>query len=334
MPAGVESRPERWRADAGGQIPPVENMLLLRHLARIGRRFSAPVLTLGSFDGVHRGHQQILRRLVEAARSINGQAVVLTFHPHPAAVLAPEHAPKLITDWRARVELIAASDVDAIIMQHFTRPFSEITGEDFVRHLLVERLGVRAVVVGHRVNFGHNRAGHAATLRQLGTKYGFAVEVIGPVEVEGHLVSSSAVRRAISHGELERAKLLLGRTPSIAGRVAHGYHRGKGLGFPTANLRIGRLALPPDGVYAARVRVHGAWWPGIANLGFNPTFHQHERSLEAHIFDFHAELYGERVEIAFVQRLRGEREFPTSQALAQQIARDVEAARQVLARSE
>ena len=309
-------------------------MLLLRHLARIGGRFNAPVLTLGSFDGVHHGHQQILRRLAEVARSINGQAIVLTFYPHPATVLAPEHVPKLITDWRARMELIAAFDVGAIIMQHFTRPFSQITAEDFVRHLLVEGLGVRAVVVGHRVSFGHNRSGHATTLRQLGTQYGFSVEVIGPVEVEGHLVSSSAVRRAISHGELQRAKLLLGRTPSVAGRVAHGHHRGKALGFPTANLRIGRLVLPPDGVYAVRVRVRGEWRPGIANLGFNPTFHQHERSLEAHIFDFDAEIYGDRIEIAFVQRLRGEQEFSTPQALARQIARDIEAAQQALARPE
>jgi riboflavin kinase/FMN adenylyltransferase len=306
-------------------------MLLLRHLARAGRRFSAPVLTLGNFDGVHCGHQQILRRLVEVARGIDGEAIVLTFHPHPATVLAPEHMPKLITDWRARVELIAAFGVDAIIMQHFTAAFSTITAEDFVRRFLVDGLGVRAVVVGHRVSFGHNRAGRAAILRQLGAKYGFAVEIIGPVEAGGHLVSSSAVRRAISHGELERAKLLLGRTPSVTGRVGHGHHRGKGLGFPTVNLRIGRLVLPPDGVYAVRVRVHGEWLPGVTNLGFNPTFHQHERSLEAHIFDFRGDLYGQRVEIAFVQRLRGEERFPTPHALAQQIARDVEAARRALA---
>ncbi len=309
-------------------------MVLLRHLGRIGRRFSAPVLTLGNFDGVHCGHQHILRRLVEVARNINGQAVVLTFHPHPAAILSPEHAPKLITDWRARVEQIAAVGVDAIIMQHFTRAFSQISAEDFVRRFLVDGLGVRGVVVGHRVSFGHNRGGHAETLRHLGKRYGFSVEVIGPVEVDGILVSSSTVRRAISHGELGRAQSLLGRTPSVAGRVVHGHHRGKGLGFPTANLRIGRLVLPPDGVYAVRVRVPGdTWWPGVANLGFNPTFHQHERSLEAHLFDFAHDLYGQRIEIAFVQRLRGEEKFPSADALAQQIARDVQAARQVLARA-
>ena len=335
MPAGVDGAPGAAAREVMPAVrPPVKDMLLLRHLARAGRRFSAPVLTLGNFDGVHRGHQQILSRLVEVARGINGEAIVLTFHPHPAAVLAPEHVPKLITDWRSRIGLIAAFDVDAVIMEHFTPAFSAITAEDFVRRFLVEGLGVRAVVVGHRVSFGHERAGRATTLRQFGAKYGFAVEVIGPVEVGGHLVSSSAVRRAISHGELERAKLLLGRTPSVTGRVAHGYHRGKGLGFPTANLRIGRLVLPPDGVYAVRVRVHGEWWPGVTNLGFNPTFHQHERSLEAHIFDFRGDVYGQRVEIAFVQRLRGEEKFPTPQALAQQIARDVEAARRVLARAD
>ncbi|MFI5395661.1 MAG: bifunctional riboflavin kinase/FAD synthetase [Candidatus Binatia bacterium] len=309
-------------------------MLLLRHLARIGRRFSAPVLTLGNFDGVHRGHQEILRRLVKAARTAGGQAVVLTFHPHPVSVLAPEYAPRLITDWRGRIERIAAFDVDAIIVQHFTPAFSEIAAEDFVRRFLVDGLGVRAVVVGHRVSFGHNRTGHADTLRQFGKTYGFGVEVVGPVDVNGLLVSSSAVRRAISSGDLDRARLLLGEPPSVAGRVVHGHHRGKALGFPTANLRIGGLVLPPDGVYAVRVRVRGTLWPGVANLGFNPTFGQHEHSLEAHLFDFNEDLYGQRLEIRFVERLRGEMKYESPQALARQIARDVEAARQALARVE
>jgi len=309
-------------------------MLLLRNLVRVGRRFDAPVLTLGNFDGVHRGHQEILRRLVETAHAVGGQALVLTFQPHPTSVLAPQRAPRLITDWRSRMERIAAFNVDAIIVQHFTPAFAAITAEDFVRRLLVEGLGVREVIVGHRVSFGHNRSGHATTLRDLGKRYGFGVEVVGPVEVAGHLVSSSAIRHAIAAGEIDRAQLLLGCPPSAAGRVIHGYHRGKSLGFPTVNLRVTKLVLPPDGVYAVKVRAHGQQWPGVANLGFNPTFEQHERSLEAHLFDFEGDLYSQRVEIAFVQRLRGEQKFASPQALAKQIARDVEAARHVLTRTE
>jgi len=308
-------------------------MLLLRHLARIGRRFSKPVLTLGNFDGVHQGHQEILRRLVDTARALDGEAIALTFHPHPVAVLAPARAPRLITDWRSRIERIAASGVDAIVVQRFTPAFAAITAEAFVRRLLVEGLGVRAVVVGHRVSFGHDRAGNADALRRFGKTYGFAVEVVGPVDVDGHLVSSSAVRRAIAKGELDRARALLGWIPSVGGRVVHGHHRGKALGFPTINLRIGGLVLPPDGVYAVKVRLHGIDWSGVANLGFNPTFGQPTHSVEAHLFDYDGDLYGQRVEIGFVQRLRGEQKFPNPRALAQQIARDCAAAREALNRS-
>ena len=308
-------------------------MLLLRHLERVGRRFSAPVLTLGNFDGVHVGHQEILRRLVTTARSTNGDAVVLTFQPHPTAVLAPTRAPSLLTDWRARISLIGAMGVDAIIVQHFTRAFASISADDFVRHFLVDGLGVRGVVVGHRVSFGHDRAGDAETLRQWGTRCGFAVEVVGPVEVNGMLVSSSAVRQSIGKGEFERASILLGRAPSVAGRVVHGHHRGHALGFPTANLRIADLMLPPDGVYAVRALVKGVPREGVANLGFNPTFQEHERGLEVHLFDLNDNLYGQRIEVRFVRRLRGETKFPNVQALAEQIARDVAAARQALADS-
>jgi riboflavin kinase/FMN adenylyltransferase len=306
-------------------------MLLLRHLQRVGRRFAAPVLTLGNFDGVHRGHQEILRRVVARAHTVNGTSIALTFHPHPAAVLTPARAPQLLTDWRARIDAIAAMGVDAIIVQRFSPSFSEVTAEDFVRRFLVRGLGVHTVVVGHRVSFGHQRAGGAETLRQLGAECGFAVDVIGPVEVGGVTVSSSAIRRAVASGDLDVARQLLGRDPGVSGRVVHGHHRGKGLGFPTANLRIAGLVLPPDGVYAVRVRVRGTAHHGVANLGFNPTFEEHERSLEVHLFDFDANLYGRRLDVGFVRRLRGECKFPNPQALADQIARDVAAARQVLA---
>jgi len=309
-------------------------MLLLRHLERVDRRFTAPVLTLGNFDGVHCGHQEILRRVVTTARAIGGTAMVLTFQPHPAAVLAPARAPLLLTDWRARVERIAAAAIDVLIMQRFTQAFSTVTADAFVRRFLVQRLGVHTVVVGHRVSFGHNRAGGAALLQELGAQCGFGVEVIGPVEVEGIAVSSSAVRQAISAGALERAQALLGHAPSVTGRVVHGFHRGQTLGFPTANLRIAGLVLPPDGVYAVRVRLGQTWHPAMANLGFNPTFQTHERGLEAHLFDFHGDLYGRRLEVCFVRRLRSEIKFPNVQALVEQIARDAANAREALANAD
>jgi riboflavin kinase/FMN adenylyltransferase len=309
-------------------------MLILRHLERLGRRFPMPVVTLGNFDGVHCGHQEILRRLVARARAVLGTPIVVTFHPHPTTVLAPARAPLLLTDWRGRVERIAASGVETIIAQRFTRAFSQITAEDFVRRFLVEKLGVHTVVVGHRVSFGHNREGTADSLQRFGGQFGFHVEVVGPVEVDGVAVSSSAVRGAISNGDLDRARAYLGHAPSVAGRVVYGHQRGRGLGFPTANLRIGGMVLPPDGVYAVRVRVGGARHPGIANLGFNPTFGAHERGLEAHLFDFDANLYGQRIEVSFIRRLRGESKFANVQALIEQIARDAAAARRALADAE
>ena len=309
-------------------------MLILRQLERVGRRFPAPVLTLGTFDGVHRGHQEILRRLVACARGIHGTAIVLTFRPHPTAVLAPARAPVLLTDWRRRIEQIAEAGADTLIVERFTRAFSEISAADIVRRFLVDTLGVRTIIVGHRVSFGHNREGTAESLRRFGAQYGFGVDIVGPVEVDGVVVSSSAVRRAISAGDLVRARAYLGQAPSVAGRVVPGQRRGKSLGFPTANLRVGGTVLPPDGVYAVRVNVGGRQHPGVANLGFNPTFSEHAHRLEAHLFDFDADLYGQRIDVSFVKRLRGETKFANVQALIAQIALDAEAARRALADAE
>lgn len=306
-------------------------MHLFRHLDRAGQRLSVPVLTLGNFDGVHRGHQQILRRVVERARQSNGTAVVLTFQPHPTAVLAPQRPSQLITHLRTRVERIAESGIDAVFLQRFTQAFSRITAEDFVRRVLVDRIGVKAVVVGHRVTFGHQRGGDAALLRRLAQECGFELEVVGPVQVDGVEVSSSAVRHAIVAGELEQAESLLGHPFNVCGRVVHGQHRGKTLGFPTANLRVGGLVLPPDGVYAVRVRVGKNRYAGVANLGKRPTFGEHERSLETHVFDLGDDLYGRLIDVSFVKFLRGEVRFPSVQALVEQIGRDAADACRVLA---
>ncbi|MCC6848362.1 MAG: bifunctional riboflavin kinase/FAD synthetase [Deltaproteobacteria bacterium] len=308
-------------------------MDVVRHIATSSRRFVAPVLTLGTFDGVHRGHQAIFERVVGAARASGGEAVAITFHPHPVAVLRPDQAPALITSVRDRVGFLAAAGIDVLILQHFTAAFAELSAEAFVERFVVERVGASRVVVGHKVSFGHARRGDATLLAALGARFGFAVEVVGPIRVDGHDVSSSAVRRAVAAGDMPLAAKLLGRPHRLGGVVVRGRRRGAAIGFPTANLRVRSGMWPPDGVYAVRVRRGERWLDGVANIGTNPTFGVAPRTLEVYVFDFDADVYGERLTVGFVERLRGEVAFPSVEALVAQIARDVVEARAVLART-
>lgn len=308
-------------------------MEVFRHIATSSRRFIAPVLTLGNFDGVHRGHQAILGRVVDAARAAGGDAIALTFHPHPVAVLRPDRAPQLITSLRDRIALMAETGLDALVVQHFTPAFASLTAEEFVERFVVDRLGAKRVVVGHSVSFGNERRGDAALLTTLGARFGFATEVVGPIHVDAHDVSSSAVRRAIVAGDVALARVLLGRPHRLGGPVERGRQRGAALGFPTANVRVRAGIWPPDGVYAVRAQHGGRWIDGVANIGTNPTFGAAPRTLEAHLFDFDADLYGARLTVAFVERLRGEIAFPSVDALVAQIARDATEARALLARS-
>lgn len=307
-------------------------MDVVRHIATCARRFVAPVLTLGNFDGVHLGHRAILDRVVSAARAANVDAIGLTFHPHPVAVLRPDLSPSLITSLRDRLTLLGETGLDVLVLQHFTSRFAELTAEEFVERFVVERLGASRVVVGHKVSFGHARQGDAALLTRLGERFGFAVEVVGPIRVDGHDVSSSAVRRAIAAGDVALARTLLGRPHRLAGIVERGKQRGAAIGFPTANVRVRAGMWPPDGVYAVRVRRGEQWLDAVANVGTNPTFGTAPRTLEAYIFDFDEDLYGERLSVGFVERLRGEIAFPSVEALVAQIARDAAEARAVLAR--
>lgn len=307
-------------------------MEVVRHIATSSRRFVAPVLTLGNFDGVHRGHQAILGRVAEVAHATGGEAVALTFHPHPVSVLRPEHAPALITSLRDRLALLAGTDLDVVLLQHFTPAFAGLSAEAFVERVVVERLGATRVIVGHSVSFGQGRRGDAALLSTLGARHGFGVEVVGPVRVDGHDVSSSAVRRAIADGDVTLAATLLGRPHRLSGRVVMGRQRGATIGFPTANVAVRAGMWPPDGVYAVRMLRGDAWLDGVANIGTNPTFGDTGRTLEVYLFDFDADIYGERVSVAFVERLRGEETFPSVEALVARIARDVDDARAVLAR--
>jgi riboflavin kinase/FMN adenylyltransferase len=307
-------------------------VLLVRHTDSSRHRFSASVLTLGNFDGVHRGHQAILARVNAEARSRGAESVALTFHPHPLAVLKPEHAPPLLTSLRDRLTLLRETGVDVVVLRRFTQAFAAWSAERFVEELLVRRLHAVKLVVGHSVSFGHARRGNAALLESLAQKLGFELEVVGPVRVGEHDVSSSGVRRAVAAGDVRLAAALLGRPHRLTGRIVHGQHRGAGLGFPTANVAVRAGLHPPDGVYAVRADVGGRRVDGVANVGRNPTFGAHlPRSLEVHLFDVNADLYGARCTVHLVERLRGEMKFGSVEALVDQIRRDAAEARRILA---
>lgn len=307
-------------------------MRVARGLHRIDGSPGRRVVTLGVFDGVHRAHQEICRRVVELGRELNAEPAAVTFFPHPAAVLAPARAPRLLYGLGDRLRFLQQIGLELVVVQPFDTEFARTEAEVFVRGELGGRLAAVQVVVGHSVSFGRGRAGDTRLLQRLGSDLGFGVEVVGPVEVAGTVVSSTAIREAIAAGEMDRAAALLGREHFVRGRVVQGQRRGSKLGFPTANLRVRTGLLPPNGVYAVRVsrgeHTHG----GVANLGINPTFGGEERSLEPHLFDFEGDLYGEYLKVAFVRRLRDERRFASADDLISQIRQDVEEARRTLAR--
>jgi riboflavin kinase/FMN adenylyltransferase len=306
-------------------------MQVIRHLDASLARFESAVATLGNFDGVHVGHQEILSRVVRQAAERRGKGIAITFFPHPAAVLAPERAPALLMTLRERLVRICDAGIDAVVLWHFTPAFAARDAAEFVETELVRRLGVAKMIVGHNVNFGRGRGGNAATLAEAGRRFGFEVEVVGPVTADGIAVSSSEVRKCLSAGDLSLATRLLGRAYSVESRVIVGDRRGRAFGFPTANLRPRAPIFVPDGVYAVRMDWKTGHRGGVANIGRKPTFGQgHLRTLEAHLFDFDGDLYGERLRVSFVERLRGETRFPSPQALVEQIRKDAERAREVL----
>lgn len=292
--------------------------------------FPHPVVTLGNFDGIHLGHQAILARVVHDARARQGTALVLTFHPHPLAVLRPTLALPLILSLREKLRLFAAQGIHGVFLQHFTLPFSRLTPEEFVQRYLVEAIGAEKIIVGHNVSFGRNRAGRAETLEQLGRLCGVEVEIVGPVLLDDREVSSTTVRALLSAGDMRAVARFLGRPYTVSGRVEKGFQRGRGLGFPTANLRPRADVLLPNGVYAVLVTIGEQEVPGVANVGVNPTFGGNKRTIEAHLFDFSANLYGQRLRVGFVEHLRGERKFPSVQELTRQIQEDASRARALL----
>jgi len=292
------------------------------------------VVTIGVFDGVHLGHQKIICRAVEQARTASLSSVVLTFDPHPIEVLRPGSHPPMLTGPRQKAELLEYLDVDVMCVQPFTHAFSQLTPDEFVHQLLVERLHASAVVVGENFRYGHRGAGDIGSLRAAGRRFGFSVLDV-PLEGSADTTwSSTYVRSCVDAGDVRGAAAALGRDHRIDGVVVRGDQRGREMGYPTANLQpLPWSAVPADGVYAGRlVRPDGEQLPAATSIGTNPTFAGRERRVEAHVLDAAAplDLYGEQVGLTFTERLRDTLHFGSMAELVEQMDRDVERARALL----
>ncbi len=292
------------------------------------------VLTVGTFDGVHRGHQDVLARLAARARERGLRSLLVTFEPHPLEVVNPDAAPPLLTPGREKIAALAESGVDYVAVVPFTRALASYEASQFVDLVLRDRLRMRELFIGHDHGFGRGRAGDVRVLQELGAERGFDVDVVEPVSApDGHPVSSTGIRRAVAGGDLQRAALALGRPYTATGSVVHGEKRGRLLGFPTLNVALPspRKLLPPEGVYAVRVFSPTGAYGGMLNLGPRPTFGDATRSLEAHLFDVEGDWYGQTVQVEFAVRLRDTRRFDGVEALTAQLMRDAQHARRALA---
>lgn len=287
-----------------------------------------PVLALGNFDGLHRGHMKIIERVARGAAERNAMPVVMTFDPHPTRVVRPDKAPPLLMTTPQKVEALTRAGMGGVAIVRFTREMAAWAPETFVQRVLVEWLRVSEVWVGANFLFGHDRAGNFSLLRLLGARYGFRAEKIDPVRYKDFVVSSTRVRRLITEGRVDEAATLLGRHYFVDGLVVHGLQRGRILGFPTANVDTENELIPPHGVYATLVTLDGVVYPSVTNIGVRPTFHQPSAIvIETHLLDVDRDLYGQRLRVSFLQRIRDERTFDGVEALKGQIAADCQRAR-------
>jgi riboflavin kinase/FMN adenylyltransferase len=305
-------------------------MKIIRDLDELSTPFEDAVVTIGNFDGIHLGHREIFRRVVRRSREIGGPSVVYTFMPHPLKVLSPDHAPPLINTSAEKELLIEASCIDVLICAPFTRALAELPAHRFVREFLVERIGVSHLVVGYDYLFGKDRTGDVQLLRRMGEYLGFAVEVLDPIAAGDVIYSSTKIRQLIGQGQVRDVIKLLGRNYTFDGKVVHGFGRGAKLGFPTANLQTDKELLPCPGVYAVKVKRGDAIIDAVLNIGRNPTFCAAGFFIEAHLLDFDGDLYGEKLRLYFVERLRDEMRFDNPEQLMQAIRDDIRRARAIL----
>jgi riboflavin kinase / FMN adenylyltransferase len=304
---------------------------VVRGIAGLPLGAGPAAVTIGFFDGVHLGHRAVIGRTVDVAREQELAAVAVTFDRHPREVFSPGREPRLLTTLERKVDLVAKAGVDALVILEFTDEFSRWPPEEFVDRVLVDGLTARHVVVGENFTFGFRAAGTVPVLRDMGKEQGFAVDGVGILELDGRAVSSTSIRQALTEGDLAWPERALGRRFVLDGHVVRGAGRGKGLGWPTANLRtLPRLLLPGEGVYAARALHRDSGYRAAVNVGTNPTFGQEPVHLEAYLLDFDGDLVGEPLSIEFWARLRDEVRFDSVEALSKQIADDVERTRELV----
>ena len=300
-------------------------MKLIRTASELQPAGKKVCLAIGFFDGVHLGHQQIIRQTISDARRHEAIALVITFDQHPNTVVAPNRLPPLIYSLPQKLRAIGSLGVDTLLLIHFDKPFSEQTGEAFIRELARDLGALQSISVGANFVFGHKRGGNVELLKKLGAEMKFAVHGLAAVALDGKAVSSTRIRQLIQAGQLDAASQMLGRSYSLAGRVVRGDGLGKQLGFPTANLDVKALALPPKGVYAVHAELAGKTWRAVLNIGTRPTLQNPNPQLqvEAHLLDFQGDLYGQELEITFLDKLREEKKFASLAELCEQFGRDV-----------
>jgi riboflavin kinase/FMN adenylyltransferase len=302
-------------------------MTAIYDLDDLPQDIKSPVVTIGNFDGVHKGHQTLFKMVRERAEALGGSSVVMTFEPHPIKVMSPEELRPLITVLEQKKELVASQGIDILILIRFTLKFSDISARDFVKGILVNKIGIKEIVVGYDYAFGHNREGNIKLLREMGQEFNFEVHELAPVYADETLVSSTSIRNLIIEGRISEANRLLGRSYQIRGEVIEGKKRGRPLlGYATANISLPEGLIPREGVYIVTVELEGKVFEGLTNIGYNPTFKEKSLSIETHIFELSTTIMHEQIKINFLRRLRNEIPFASAAELSQQIRRDIEEA--------
>lgn len=299
-------------------------MRVVHDLSELREPLRTSALTIGNFDGIHLAHRKLLNRVIRSAQQLEGTSIVVTFDPHPAQVLAPDRAPKILTPLALKTRLIEKEGIDLLVILRFNKELAALTPSEFANRILVNKLKAAVVHVGSNFRFGHQRAGDSATLAELGKHGGFRVETLPMLKIRGHRISSSQIRQLLAQGQVEMACRLLGRIYTVRGPITRGEGVGHRQTVPTLNLGPVEQQLPKNGVYITRTHVDGAAYDSVTNVGHKPTFGHHRLTVESFLLNFHGEVTAEEMEVEFLHRLRDEIKFPNAGALKQQIQMDVQ----------